>query len=480
MSRIDEIEFHYIFPAFQDFNATHLARSHGPVIQGRTILVLKTNDGLEGLGEYWGFGLDEDDLRSRYIGTDPFDWLNAPTELWMNMATYDLMGKKLGVPAWKLIGLKVRSWVPVAAWTVSRQPAEMAAEVRQAARRGYRWIKYHLDQSQNVLDQTEAMQAVAPPGFKVHYDLNADLEFYTICPIVKELERFPVAGRIEDPMVPADEDGYRLLREKCKLPMITHHGPAEFMARKICDGFMGGHAAVGAAAKLAAVAEMTRTPLMLQNCGGTINQAFQAHQVAVFKMATIDHVNVCHLWKEDVTVEQMPVVGGCVQVPEGPGLGVTLDRARLEKCAAQKAPCARALPGAHVPRRRPEGVPALRPGADGRRRPEKSRRAARFQGAFAPAFVRRSGSHRLLGRERRSGVVCPLVVRNRGGVSLGAEAVRLAGRRIPQGQSQKGSPAASSARSTSGTSSMPRPGPAGTASMPSVRSKPSRPPISAM
>ena len=336
MSRITEIEFHYIFPEYQDFNATHLARSHGRTIQGRTILVVKTDDGLEGLGEYWGFGLDEDDLRARYIGTDPFDWLNSPTELWMNMATYDLMGKQLGVPVWKLIGPKVRSWAPVAAWTVSRQPAEMAEEVRQAARRGYRWIKYHLDQSQNVLDQTEAMQAVAPPGFKVHYDLNADLEFYTICPILMELERFPVAGRIEDPMTPADEDGYRLLREKCKLPMITHHGPAEFMAKKICDGFMGGHAAVGAAAKLAAVAEMTRTPLMLQNCGGIINQAFQAHQVAVFKMATIDHVNVCHLWKEDVTVEQMPVVGGCVQVPEGPGLGVTLDRAKLEKCAAQE------------------------------------------------------------------------------------------------------------------------------------------------
>ena len=30
-------------------------------------------------------------------------------------------------------------------------------------------------------------------------------------------------------------------------------------------------------------------------------------------MATIDHVNVSHLWKEDVTVEEMPVVGGSVQ-----------------------------------------------------------------------------------------------------------------------------------------------------------------------
>ena len=38
--------------------------------------------------------------------------------------------------------------------------------------------------------------------------------------------------------------------------------------------------------------------------------------------------------QEDVTVEQMPVVGGCVAVPQGPGLGVSLDRDKLEKLQA--------------------------------------------------------------------------------------------------------------------------------------------------
>ena len=59
----------------------------------------------------------------------------------MNMACYDLMGKHLGIPAWKLIGPKVRSWIPVAAWTVAQAPDAMAEEVRQAAARGYHWIK---------------------------------------------------------------------------------------------------------------------------------------------------------------------------------------------------------------------------------------------------------------------------------------------------------------------------------------------------
>ncbi len=198
MARITEIENHIIYPQFHDFNATFVARYHGQAIQGRSVIVVKTDDGLKGLGETWGPTTDIEPLRQRFIGTDPFDWLNSDASLPMNMATYDLMGKKWGVPAWKLMGAKVRSWIPVAAWTVSRPPEDMAEEVTQAARRGYRWIKYHVDKVQNVVDQAAAMQEVAPPGFKVHFDFNANLDFYTICPILLELERFPVSSRFED------------------------------------------------------------------------------------------------------------------------------------------------------------------------------------------------------------------------------------------------------------------------------------------
>ena len=329
--RITEIEIHPILPPYQDFNAKQIYRYHGRGIQSRTIIVVKADNGLEGFGETWGRLPTIDAIRSRYLGTDPFDWLNDSANLPMNMATYDLMGKHLGLPVWKLLGQKIRSWVPVAAWTVSQKPEAMAEEVRMAAQQGYHWIKYHVDEVQNVIAQTEAMQQVAPRGFKVHYDFNANLDFHTMGPILMELDRFPAAGRAEDVIPPADEDGLRLLRQKCRLPVLVHHGSAALMRKGLCDGFMSGHSPVGLAAKLAALAEYTGTPIMLQNAGGTINQAFLAHQVAVFRMATIDHVSLCNLWKDDVTVESMPVVGGCVEVPDKPGLGVTLDRAKLEQ-----------------------------------------------------------------------------------------------------------------------------------------------------
>ncbi|MBM3803048.1 MAG: hypothetical protein FJW26_12165 [Acidimicrobiia bacterium] len=329
--RIADVEMHEILAPFHDYHAETLFRYHGLGAQLRTIYAVRTEGGLEGCGESWGRAPKTHPYK-RYVGTDPFDWMADPHDLPMNMAIYDLLGKFLGVPVWKLLGPKVRSWVPVSAWTASQTPQGMAEEVRSVATRGYRWMKYHVDVLQNVADQTAAMQKVAPRGFKVHYDFNGDSTFEAVYPVLRELEKFPVAGRIEDPIRAVDHEGYRILRQKCSLPIVVHHAPADFfMLHSLCDGFMAGHAPLGQAMSLAALAQATNTPFMLQQCGGTINQAFLTHEAAVFSKATIDHVSLCHLWKDDVTVENMPVVGGSVQVLDKPGLGVTLDREKLRR-----------------------------------------------------------------------------------------------------------------------------------------------------
>lgn len=327
--RITEIEVHEVLSPYHDYHAQWLSRYWGLGAQLRTIYILKTDTGLEGYGENWGHRWGK---FREYIGTDPFDWIREERNLPINMAVYDLMGKHLGLPAWKLIGQKVRSWVPVAAWTVSQPPEQMAEEVRSLSSRGYRWLKYHVDVLQNVVDQTEAMEQVAPKGFRVHYDFNEDSNFEAIYPVLKQLEKFSIVGRIEDPIRSIDQDGYRLLREKCSIPILIHHGPADVFIRKgLCDGFMASHMAVGSAMKFAAMAESYNTPFVLQQAGGTINQAFLAHEAAVFPMATLDHVDLCNLWTEDVTQQAMSVVGGTVAVPNGPGLGVTLDRRKLRR-----------------------------------------------------------------------------------------------------------------------------------------------------
>ena len=336
--RITEIETHEILLPYHDFNARDLFRYHGLGAQLRTIHIVKTNqEGLEGYGECWGSGWPREEVAS-YVGSCPFDWIGDTNTFPINMAMYDLMGKYLGLPVWKLIGQKHRDRVPVSAWTVSRTPEQMAEEVRHAAQQGYWWLKYHVDEIQNVVDQTAAMQEAAPAGFKVLYDFNANSTFEAVAPIIKKLEQFPVAGRIEDPIVASDPDGWRRIKELSSLPILVHHGPLEFMVKGIVDGFMAGHAPIGKAIHQAEVAEATNTPIMLQQAGGTINQAYLAHEAAVFKMATIDHVNLARLWKDDITNETMQIDNGYVEVPKGPGLGVTINREKLKKYESAKRP----------------------------------------------------------------------------------------------------------------------------------------------
>ena len=77
LMHITDIEVHAICPPYCDFNALALARYHGARLQRRAILVVHTDNGLEGLGENIGDAPDGDALRAKYIGTSPFDWINA-------------------------------------------------------------------------------------------------------------------------------------------------------------------------------------------------------------------------------------------------------------------------------------------------------------------------------------------------------------------------------------------------------------------
>src|ERR1700730_15480436 len=88
--KITAIEAHEILLPYQDYNAKTLFRYNGFGNQVRTIYVVKTDIGLEGLGETPGPSRGE--RFERYTGTDPFEWVGSSDSLVMNMAMYDLMG----------------------------------------------------------------------------------------------------------------------------------------------------------------------------------------------------------------------------------------------------------------------------------------------------------------------------------------------------------------------------------------------------
>lgn len=193
-------------------NAEHTVRFRS--IDQRTFFKVQTDNGLVGWGEYRCTPPPVQSVEG-FIGRSPFDFLSCDVHLGLAGALYDVMGQYLEVPAYKLMGPKVRDRVPVAAWTRPADPETLSREIRRAADQGYRLFKMHTCQHYDVFEQNRAVEDVAPAGFKMQYDFNANRTLATVLPLVKQLEKSPVVGYIEDPLVLSDVEGWRRLRAQC-------------------------------------------------------------------------------------------------------------------------------------------------------------------------------------------------------------------------------------------------------------------------
>ncbi len=328
--KVTEIEVHEIALEYVDWIAYQLNHYYGPT--RRTVYVAHTDDGLIGLGE--SGTADPQDVIDQYIGTNPFDWMGDELSLGLGTAMYDLMGKAAGVPVYKLFGQKYRSWVPVGSWTVSTHPDRMAEAVEQYAAQGYTWLKYHLSPFENVFDQTEAMEKVAPEGFKIHYDFTMHGTDDHMPELLEKLSHYRIAGCFEDALPAQDIEGYIDLRKRINLPIVLHHcplGATYEVAMGAADIYMLGHSKIGDAMRRAGLFAAANTPFMLQNVGTMITRAMTTHMMAAFPSAIFHFFCDVETWKDYPVKERLEPINGFLRVPEEPGLGVTLDRDELER-----------------------------------------------------------------------------------------------------------------------------------------------------
>ena len=328
--RVTHVEVHDITVPYHDWIAYQLNHYYGP--SRRTVYVAHTDNGLIGLGE--SGSREPEEVIQKYIGSSPWDWFGDETSLGLGTAMYDLMGKAAHIPVYKLFGQRYRRWVPVGSWTVSTHPRRMAEAVTEYARRGYTWMKYHLSPFENVFDQLEAMQAVAPEGFRLLFDLTMGGTTDHTFSLLQRISQYPIAGAFEDPLFERDIEGYAELRQRSRLPIVLHHAPlgATFeVLRGAADAYILGHAKIGVAMRRAGLFAAANLPFMLQNVGGHITRTMTTHMQAAFKTASFHFHCDAETWKADVVQERPDPINGMLRVTEEPGLGVTLDRGELQR-----------------------------------------------------------------------------------------------------------------------------------------------------
>ena len=337
----------------------------------RTIVEVFTDTGLVGLGEMGGGGesaeLTFQALKSYLVGHDPFDlealrWkiANPTASLYNNrlqllaaleFACLDIAGKALGVSVSTLLGGRLRDRVPFASYLFYRYPNEqtgaggeetpeqMVAHARDLVERhGFRThkIKGGVFPPEHDVRVLRAL-AAAFPDASFRLDPNGMWsveESIWVASQIADLRN----DYLEDPTWGLD--GMRRVRARIGIPTATNTVVVNFEQLAQCirqdavdvilldTTFWGG---IRPCIKAAATCETFQWGIAVHSSGELgIQLATMLHLGAVLPnlhFAADAHYH--HLQDDVIEGGLMRYERGSIAVPDGPGLGVSLDRERL-------------------------------------------------------------------------------------------------------------------------------------------------------
>jgi len=290
-----------------------------------------------GYGEtilHYTWGRVSEDSAKRAIGCRLGELLGDDTlGAGLQMAVYDAVGKSLGVPTYRLFNLpKIRDWCPISWWNIDMPPAAFADEASDAQAAGYTSYKIKARPWWDVYDQVDAISKVSPTQFRLDLDWNQMLlNAGNAAPVLAKLDANERVAIYESPIMQRDIEGHRQLRQKTTRPIALHFGDPPFphvVRNEVCDGFVvsGGVASVLRQGHLAAAFDK---PFWLQLVGTGLTTALSAHLGAVLPLAQWPSVNCLNNYADDLLAKPLMIRGGCVRVPELPGLGIQIDEAAL-------------------------------------------------------------------------------------------------------------------------------------------------------
>ena len=342
----------------------------------RTLVEVHTDEGLVGIGEMGGGGESAraafKGLASYLRGHDPFELealrfkicnptaslYNQRTQLHaaIEFACLDLIGKRLDVPLHQLLGGKLRDTVPFASYLFFRYPNQdgqgeirtidqLITEARELrATHGFDVHKlkggvYHPDYE---LECYRALSAALPED-RLRYDPNASLSVEQAIDFGRAISGLR-NDYLEDPTW--GMEGMRQVRQAVDVRLATNTVVVGFeqLAANVRDPavdvvlldttFWGG---VRPCIKAAGVCETFQTGIGVHSSGELgVQLATMLHLGAVLPNLTFAADAHYHQLADDVLEGGMlRYEDGAIRVPEGPGLGVRLDRDKVQQYAQQ-------------------------------------------------------------------------------------------------------------------------------------------------
>jgi galactonate dehydratase len=338
---------------------------------------VEADDGAFGWGEAslegWAEAVDGafEPFRDRFIGADPF----RIEDIWqiayragfyrggavltsalsgLEQALWDLKGRVLGLPAWQMLGGKVREKVRSYAWIGGDRPSDIAEASEVRRKQGFTAVKMNATaemdwigtprQFDEVIKRVEAAQAT---GMDVGLDFHGRVHRPLAKQLAKALEPLGLLF-IEEPLLSENLEGLAQIASLVATPIalgerlytrwefkpMFEAGAVDIIQPDLSHA--GGILEVRRIAAMAEAYDIALAPhcplgplalgACLQIAACTPNHAIQEISLGIhYNTGGHDLLNFV------ANKEALTPVDGYLPVPEGPGLGVDIDEAAVRE-----------------------------------------------------------------------------------------------------------------------------------------------------
>ncbi len=333
------------------------------------ILEVTTDEGVVGIGEAAGYPTPEvvvavvAALRPLVVGEDPQrveriiklmdvvgTWHHVgssnPALGAVEMACWDIVGKVCGQPLVNLFGGRVRDRVSYFHYLARKDPAATAADAAKAVASGFRtcYLKVGWGAPADDIQLVEAITASAGPDLRLRVDANESWSTGAAVRTIAEMERFGLE-LVEQPVSGRNLSEMAYVRSRISTPLLANeaswtrqdalevirHGAADVIS---VDNQMDG--GLFNMKRAAGICEAAALPVVKHSLG-ELGVATYAALHVIASTPNFLYANQAYgaFLTDDVLAgcDALPYEDGHLAVPDGPGIGVTLDRDKMGRYA---------------------------------------------------------------------------------------------------------------------------------------------------
>jgi L-alanine-DL-glutamate epimerase-like enolase superfamily enzyme len=254
----------------------------------------------------------------------------------LDTATWDAHAKRLGQPLdalWGRHSSKLPAYASQGLWA-DLGPDELAREAEGFVKAGWQAMKMRTGRP-DIAEDVRCVQAVREAiGEKVALmtDNSRSLTLAHAIRLGRELEKFNLAW-FEEPLPAHDLAGIAQVAAALDTPVAigendyTRYGFRRLLETKAADIWMMDLARVGGLSEMRKVAALARAHDIPVS-----NHIFTEHSLAA--CGTFSNLNYVEYidWFEELFVEPVQLVDGCLELPGRPGHGFTFNQRVIDKC----------------------------------------------------------------------------------------------------------------------------------------------------